>query len=1390
MNEGLHRVVFNPSQGMRVAVQETASSAGKSGDTTCTRSGAQAAGSPRLCRTLVSVACATLMWNAAQAQVVVDSRVPGAQQPVIGSASNGATLVNITAPSAAGVSRNSYKQFDVGTKGVILNNANAAVQTQLGGRVNANAALARGSAKVILNEVNSTSKSRLAGALEVAGAKADVVVANPSGIVVDGASFINAGGVTLTTGTAQLDARGALTGVQVNTGTITVQGKGLRGDKADYVNVLARAVEVNAAIWADDLRVVTGGNQLDARGHVVKSAKTNNKGGKPKLALDVSELGGMYASKIHVVGTEAGMGVRNAGQLNSNANLALNVNGDLTNAGALKANGNVDVAANAVANAGSIASGSPANAGAGITVSAKGQVQNSGLFKAVGNVDVSAQAVANAGGRTTGANVTVKATRDIQLLGGSIEASTSMLVKADRDIVGKTTTKTIKNLGGIKGALSTALEHETQLKLTSPGGKSLELSAGRDLQLNGSVVQNLSTNGKTIVKAGKDIALGVVHLANATGAVGNKNLFDRQSIKEELGTRIQSKGDVFIDAGRDLLTRAADLDSSGTLALQAKRTLDITAGLRNAVEEQQKTGANGATQSTLVDSSAAVASTLKARDLQLSAGRDIAVLGSQLKSERDAVLTAARNVTLDTVKESIKETIGSASQLNGVKEGMENIEKIASIAPSLIDSATGNVTINAGNAFKQVGSAVLAAKGDILANAKDIAIAHADRVIKNGTTIKSGETLNKITDDIGGWLGSKGGADKKPTNWIGTGISAIKDGIVSKLDAHASADTLTSVGSNLVAGGNIRLQAVGGGSRSNALIRASEMEAGSDIQLVADNKISLLASDNSTTSKLSRGIFTVLKGSEKDHASALLNAGKNVQLQSGGNADLTGALVAANHVAAKIGGNLQMESLQGSSTVGKSLESVAGNIANALQLDLRAAPVKNPSDADVIHQQTGIFAGDGGYDIAVKGKSNLVNAVISSTQKAIDKQGNRFTTGSITMKDILEKFDSNSTRKAVTQGTQALQKIKGSVVADVGKVVAKAASKTLANHLIEKSVVTDAASAKVKTIHQLQKTGKDIAAFLGAVDGDSGMVHQIADKVDLPNLSGNLADKGGGKNVVGSKLADYADTAYTTMFDIEHPIYRIERNANGTVKMQVGADGVSRPVMRKVTATERANLQAGRDGKVHVSANGIMATAEDAAAYVARQNPDKSSTPMYLVYFPKSDNLATELIIAGYQKLFDNPAWGLTNSTDTVANLAKDYGNKGLELGGFSRGTLTVGNALNAMVWNGQKGVMNNASVTLIGSPYNAFTAAALLDTLSDGRNRSVTLHNHSLDFIGTVIGGNPASSSLAPEGTSAIGELWNTLLLKDDAVHMCYASDNPGCSGFGLGEGIKVSAK
>ncbi|NBD20317.1 filamentous hemagglutinin N-terminal domain-containing protein [Aquabacterium fontiphilum] len=385
MNKHCHRVVFNAARGVYMAVAEVVR--------------VNAGGSPsrssrgRIRASATAFALSVLAGSLVQAQIVADPAAPTAQRPVVRSADNGVPVVNITAPTVGGVSRNQYQQLDVTRSGVILNNNRSDSLTQLGGWVQGNNALTSGSASVILNEVTSGTPSQLRGFMEVAGQKAQVVVANPAGITCDGCGFINASRATLTTGTP-LMLNGHLDGYLVRGGGVRITGDGLNALSTDFTDILTRSLEVRAGIWANRLNVVTGQNRISADAAVVTPAPTQDAsaGETPAFAVDTAELGGMYAGHIRLVATESGVGVRHhGGMLATVGDVVIDAAGMLTSQGSVYAKHDVVVSAQSLSNT---SGGMFAEGGLHISVSGD-LVNSSGWLSALNDVSIRGHHILN-----------------------------------------------------------------------------------------------------------------------------------------------------------------------------------------------------------------------------------------------------------------------------------------------------------------------------------------------------------------------------------------------------------------------------------------------------------------------------------------------------------------------------------------------------------------------------------------------------------------------------------------------------------------------------------------------------------------------------------------------------------------------------------------------------------------------------------------------------------------------------------------------------------------------------------------------------------------------------------------------------------------------------------
>lgn len=240
----------------------------------------------------------------------------GSTAPTVYTAPTGVTVVDIKAANGAGVSHNQYEQFNVGSKGVVLNNGNTTQLTrnsQLAGQVFSNFNLGN-EATLILNEVVSPNRSLLSGYIEVLGGRADVVLANPYGITCSGCGFINTARATLTTGVPNLGLDGTLQGFSVNRGDILINGAGVEARNTAVFDVLARSVKLDGQINAQDLRITTGSNTVDYASRNATPVAPASGEGVPVFSLDSTALGGMYANRIKLIATEAGVGVRMLGE--------------------------------------------------------------------------------------------------------------------------------------------------------------------------------------------------------------------------------------------------------------------------------------------------------------------------------------------------------------------------------------------------------------------------------------------------------------------------------------------------------------------------------------------------------------------------------------------------------------------------------------------------------------------------------------------------------------------------------------------------------------------------------------------------------------------------------------------------------------------------------------------------------------------------------------------------------------------------------------------------------------------------------------------------------------------------------------------------------------------
>ncbi|WP_082691218.1 hemagglutinin repeat-containing protein [Enterobacter genomosp. O] len=501
-------------------------------------------------------------------------------------AANGVPVVNIATPNQSGISHNKYNDYNVGKEGLILNNATGQLnQTQLGGIIQNNPNLKAGQeAKGIINEVTGTNRSNLQGYTEVAGKAANVIVANPYGITCNGCGFINTPNVTLTTGKPVLDASGKLQSLDVTKGAVTIEGAGLNGSQSDAVSIISRATEINAQLHAKDLRLVTGANRVAADGSV---SALKGEGEAPKVAVDTGALGGMYANRIRLVSSEAGVGV-NLGNLNARqGDIALNSAGKVVLKNSL-ASGSTTVSAADVTLRGDH------KAGGSLTVSGQSALtldqariaadenlqlttggtltQNGGAFTAANDATLAAKSVIQSADAQAGAGRHLAMNgAENAVLNGAVVAGQQLSVQAGElvqrgnlsasaiALSGQTLTQESSSTTNASGNITLTTSGHSQLNGSNVAGRSLAVSAG-----------SLTHQGTLAAAADTRITAGTF---SNTGTVQGNSL-------TVSGTDITSSGT--LNSASTLDIRARNVTLSGDTGAKGKTTVIASGNLNNS----------------------------------------------------------------------------------------------------------------------------------------------------------------------------------------------------------------------------------------------------------------------------------------------------------------------------------------------------------------------------------------------------------------------------------------------------------------------------------------------------------------------------------------------------------------------------------------------------------------------------------------------------------------------------------------------------------------------------------------------------------------------------------------------------------------------------------------
>ncbi|EET1476024.1 TPA: hemagglutinin repeat-containing protein [Escherichia coli] len=1007
MNRNCYRIIFNKARGMLMVVADIARS-GRAGASPSSRTGY-----PRRQRICRVTPLAFSLWLASgmvhsvsAAGIVADHGAPGHQQPTIMQTASGIPQVNIQTPSAGGVSHNTYSQFDVGNQGVILNNAHNNVQTQLGGMVAGNPWLAKGEARIILNEVNSRNPSQLNGFVEVAGKKAQVVIANPAGISCDGCGFINANRATLTTGQPQMK-NGSLTGFRVEGGEIQVTGKGMDASRTDYTDIIARSVKINAGVWAQDLKVTTGRNNVDiAHGQTEKKAADASS--QPQVALDVSSLGGMYAGKIRLVGTETGVGVRNAGHIGAQAGaVTLTADGRIENSGSISAKTDVHLATTReLNNSGSVYAGQDT------------QIQSDGVFTHTGSV-------------ASRRNTRIQTTR----LTGGERSLLAAGVKDDGRLAeaGNLTVSTTGELAAHGQVLSGG---DMQLK-----GQGLDLSNSRIQGQHTGLDAgsgNLSTQNAQL-SAGTFAARTAGQFSNNGATINAGTLqISAQSLSNHKGSLIQTgTGDFSLSLPGSVDNREGLLAANGAVRLDAL-SLDNRRGKVQAAQsgslQVKTTGAVDNLQGTLI------------------ASRDILINTQALNNDNGLISAAAGTGRIKT-QQAVSNTAGrmeSAGRLD-ISAGNLNNHQGTVVSDELSVTLDGALDNTSGRLLSQktlsVSGSELVSDDGLIQSGSDMTLDVQDGVLSNRNTKTRGGISSAGTLTVrAGMLNNQQGfmAGQKDVT-LNTGTLDNRQGALgSQASLQVSSGTLMNQKGALKAGTDMLLSGddvsnqegtLAAGGDLNAHLNVLENQQGTVVSN-GNSRLDVTRSDNQGGRLVAQQSLTLTSKDIINDAGGLIQSGASLNIR---------ADTLSNRDSGDRGGVIS----QGPVTLNSgTLDSTAGVLLSGDALSLTAGVVNNTSgqvvangllgwNSQALNNQSGLIQG-WGISINTAGQTldnrrGTLNSLqeLTVSSGAMDNRGG--TVGAKTTADLsTTSLDNREGGRLVSEGeirlhTRGLQNSHGQI---------------------------------------------------------------------------------------------------------------------------------------------------------------------------------------------------------------------------------------------------------------------------------------------------------------------------------------------------------------------------
>ncbi|WP_455853283.1 hemagglutinin repeat-containing protein [Pantoea endophytica] len=643
----------------------------------------------------------------------------------------------------------------------------------------------------------------------------------------------------------------------------------------------------------------------------------------------------------------------------------------------------------------------------------------------------------------SGGSTTMLAGNDITTQAASITANKDIGLQAGHDVnintatesdyAYKEETKTKKGLFSKKTTHTISEDSSTTEKASQLNGDQISIVAGNDLTLKGSTVVGENNVG---LKAGNDLTI-----AAATDTQSSYRLSETKK------SGMFSGGGIGVTFGS--ASSKQQLKQDGTTESQSASTVGSTGG-----------------------------------NVTLVAGHDARVAGSDVIAKQDISLVGG-SVTIDPGNDTLTRRQSFEQKQSGL-----TLQLTSPITDALLSLGSQ------AKAASEAGDDRLKALGAV-------------KALESGWAMSQGATQSATA------------LAKGDMNNAGIKISLSVGASKSKSSSEYSSNTVS--GSSLSGGGNVAVVATGKNGTSGDVILAGSGITGNNVTLAAAHDLNLVAASNNTEQKSSNkssgwsaGVHIAIgqetgigvqasgymasgseNGSSTEYVNSRVNAKDNLTLSSGNDTLLSGAQALGNSISVNAGNNLTLTSLQDIDSYHSQQQSASGGFSFTFgsmtgSIGLSLSKSKVNSEYASVGDQSGLFAGNGGYDIFVGNHTQLNGAVIASTADAVN---NKLSTGTLGWDSIDNHASYHASSSAIGfNGSYSKTPMPS------GEHYAAGALPSVVNMSDSASGTTRSAVADgTITVRNAQNQTQDVATLSRDTDNANGSIGKIFDKEKVAN---------------------------------------------------------------------------------------------------------------------------------------------------------------------------------------------------------------------------------------------------------------------------------------------------